>query len=97
MRESEGVRKEKKQSWREERGGSRGGLCFLGGNVLPWTLISKAEGAQLPICDLLDAQERWQERVTDRAGQTPMGGERMMEEWRKDTRKQRHRGKDQSC
>lgn len=31
-----------------------------------------------------------------RAGQTLMGGERMTGAWRKDARKQRHRGKDQS-
>lgn len=71
--ESAGVRgSEKGEETELERGGwgSRGGICFLGGNVLPWTLISKAEGAEFPICDLLDAQERWQERVTDSAGQT---------------------------
>ena len=73
-------------------GEAGGGLCFLGGNILPRTLINKAEGAELPICDLLDVQERWQERVTGRAGQTLVGGQRMMEEWRKDIRKQRHRG-----
>ena len=84
--------REKKQSWREEGGEAGGGLCFLGGNILPRTLINKAEGAELPICDLLDVQERWQERVTGRAGQTLVGGQRMMEEWRKDIRKQRHRG-----
>lgn len=91
-RKSEGVRREKKQSWREESGEAGGGLCFLGGNILPRTLINKAEGAELAICDLLDVQERWQERVTGRAGQTLVGGQRMMEEWRKDIRKQRHRG-----
>lgn len=38
-----------------ERGewGSRGVMCFLGGNILPRTLINKAEGAELAICDLL--------------------------------------------
>ena len=43
-------------------------------------LISEAEGAELPICNLLDVQGRWQERVTGKAGQTLVGGGRMMQE-----------------
>jgi len=65
-----------------ERGGwgSRGRAVFSGRKYPTKDLISEAEGAELPICNLLDVQERWQERVTGRAGQTLVGGGRMMQE-----------------
>lgn len=65
-RKSEGVRRRRNRVGERRVGKQGGGLCFLGGNILPRTLINKAEGAELAICDLLDVQERWQERVTGR-------------------------------